>query len=177
MTDPTLVSTPNWSERLGMALVELIEHLPTRGFGAGNTAGVLVTLGYDSLVSGIGAAGLDTGTRISARDARRLACNAAIIPAVLGGQSQPLDLGRTRRLHSSAQRKALALTHDSCAIGSCDRPFAWTEIHHLHPWSQGGKTDLAHALPLCGHHHRRAHDTRFDLRRHSHGDWRFHRRR
>ena len=177
VSDPTLVSTPNWSERLGMALVELIEHLPTRGFGAGNAAGVLVTLGYDSLVSGIGAAGLDTGTRISARDARRLACNAGIIPAVLGGESQPLDLGRTRRLHSSAQRKALALAHDSCAIGSCDRPFAWTEIHHLHPWSQGGRTDLAHALPLCGHHHRRAHDTRFDLRRHSHGDWRFHRRR
>ena len=177
VTDPTLISAPNWSERLGMALVELIEHLPTGGFGAGNTAGVLVTIGYDTLVSGIGAAGLDTGARISARDARRLACNAAIIPAVLGGESQPLDLGRTRRLHSAAQRKALALTHDSCAIGTCERPFAWCEIHHLHPWSQGGSTDLANALPLCGHHHRRAHDTRFDLRRHSHGDWRFHRRR
>jgi Domain of unknown function (DUF222)/HNH endonuclease len=177
LTDPSLISTPNWSERLGMALVELIEHLPTRGFGAGNAAGVLVTLGYDALVSGIGAAGLDTGVRISARDARRLACNAAIIPAVLGGESQPLDLGRTRRLHSAAQRKALALTHDSCAIGTCDRPFAWTEIHHPHPWSEGGRTDLTNALPLCGHHHRRAHDTRYHLRRHSHGDWRFHRRR
>ena len=177
MTDPTLISTPNWSERLGMGLVELIEHLPTSGFGAQNTAGVLVTIGYDALVSGIGAAGLDTGARISARDARRLACNAGIIPAVLGGESQPLDLGRTRRLHTSSQRKALALTHDSCAIGTCDRPFAWCEIHHLHPWSQGGRTDLTNALPLCGHHHRRAHDPRFDLRRHSHGDWRFHRRR
>ena len=160
-----------------MGLVELIEHLPTSGFGDQNTARVLVTIGYDSLVSGIGAAGLDTGVRISARDARRLACNAAIIPAVLGGESQPLDLGRTRRLHTSSQRKALALTHDSCAIGTCDRPFAWCEIHHPHPWSQGGRTDLTNALPLCGHHHRRAHDPRFDLRRHSHGDWRFHRRR
>jgi hypothetical protein len=177
VSDPTLVSTPNWSERLGMALLELIEHLPTRGFGAGNTAGVLVTIGLDQLRSGIGAAGLDTGTRISAGDARRLACNAGIIPAVLGGESQPLDLGRTRRLHSSAQRKALALTHDSCAIATCDRPFAWTEIHHLHAWSKGGSTDLANALPMCGYHHRRAHDTRFDLRRHGHGDWRFHRRR
>ena len=177
VTDPSVISTPNWSERLGMGLLELIEHLPTGGFGAGNAAGVLVTLGYDALVSGIGAAGLDTGVRISARDARRLACNAAIIPAVLGGGSQPLDLGRTRRLHSATQRKALALTHDSCAISGCDRPFAWTEIHHPHPWSQGGRTDLTNALPLCGHHHRRAHDTRYDLRRHSHRDWRFHRRR
>ena len=57
MTDPTLISAPNWSERLGMALLELIEHLPTGGFGAENTAGVLVTIGLDQLVSGIGAAG------------------------------------------------------------------------------------------------------------------------
>ena len=178
VTDPTLISTPNWSERLGMGLLELIEHhLPTGGFGATNAVGVLVTLDYDKLASGIGAAGLDTGTRISARDARRLACNAGVIPAVLGGRSQPLDLGRTRRLHSGAQRKALALIHDSCAIGTCDRPFAWTEIHHPHPWSAGGRTDLANALPLCGHHHRRAHDTRYDLRRHADGNWRFHRRR
>ena len=63
-----------------MGLVELIEHLPTGGFGAGNTAGVLVTIGLDRLVSGIGAAGLDTGVRISARDARRLACNAGDHP-------------------------------------------------------------------------------------------------
>ena len=177
VADPTLISTPNWSERLGMGLLELIEHhLPTGGYAA-NAVGVLVTLDYDKLISGIGAAGLDTGTRISARDARRLACNAGVIPAVLGGRSQPLDLGRTRRLHSGAQRKALALIHDSCAIGTCDRPFAWTEIHHLHPWSEGGRTDLANALPLCGHHHRRAHDPGYDLRRHADGNWRFHRRR
>ena len=177
MTDPTLISTPNWSERLGMALLELIEHLPTGGFGAPNTAGVLVTLGLRQAgvrdrCRRVGHRRPDLGPRCS-----RLACNAGIIPAVFGGESQPLDLGRTRRLHSAAQRKALALIHDSCAIGTCDRPFAWTEIHHLHPWSEGGRTDLANALPLCGHHHRRAHDTRFDLRRHGHGDWRFHRRR
>jgi hypothetical protein len=177
VADPTLISTPNWSEKLGMGLLELIEHLPTDGFSGTTGIGVLVTLDYDKLTSAVGAAGLDAGARISARDARRLACNAGVIPAVLGGQSQPLDLGRTRRLHSRSQRKALALLHDSCAIETCERPFAWTEIHHPHAWSAGGTTDLDNALPLCGHHHRRAHDTRFDLRHHGNGDWRFHRRR
>jgi hypothetical protein len=175
--DPTLVSNPSWSERLGTAMVELIEHLPTDGFGAGNSVGVLVTVELEKLLSGIGAAGLDTGIRISAREARRLACNAGLIPAVLGGESQPLDLGRARRLHSGAQRKALGLLHDSCAVTTCERPFAWTEIHHRQPWSAGGRTDLDNGLPLCGHHHRRAHDSRFELRRHGDGDWRFHRRR
>ena len=177
VTDPTLISTPNWSERLGMALLELIEHLPTGGFGAANTAGVLVTIGYDALVSGIGAAGLDTGVRISARDARRLACNAAIIPAVLGGQSQPLDLGRTRRLHSSCPTQGAGA--DPRLV--CDRhlrPAVRVDRDPPPPPLVPGRQDRpGHALPLCGHHHRRAHDTRFDLRRHSHGDWRFHRRR
>ncbi|WP_406832976.1 HNH endonuclease signature motif containing protein [Pedococcus sp. KACC 23699] len=41
------------------------------------------------------------------------------------------------------------------------RPYAWSELHHEDPWSQGGRTDLAKAVPLCGHHHRRAHDPRY----------------
>jgi hypothetical protein len=89
----------------------------------------------------------------------------------------PLDLGRSRRLHSRTQRRALALMHDTCAVAGCERPFAWCEIHHWPtPWSRGGPTDLDTGVPLCGHHHRRAHETRFDLRRRRDGEFTFHRR-
>jgi hypothetical protein len=178
--DPTALSGAGWAisgaERDGLAFLELLEHLPDVGFAA-NGSTLLVTIGLEELRSGLGAARLDTGVHISAGEARRLACAAGIIPVVLGGASLPLDVGRAKRLHPSAQRNALATQHDSCAVGGCERPFAWTEIHHLQPWSQGGRTDLANALPRCGHHHRRAHDDRYDLRRHSSGEWRFHRRR
>ena len=107
----------------------------------------------------------------------RLACNAGLVPAVLDGDSMPLDLGRSRRRHSRSQRRALALIHDTCAVAGCTRPFAWCEIHHhLLSWANGGRTDLDNGLPLCGHHHRRAHDSLFDLRRRPDGDWAFHRR-
>ena len=43
--------------------------------------------------------------------------------------------------------------------------------------SSAGAPTSTNSLPLCGHHHRRAHDDRFDLRRHADGGWRFHRRR
>ena len=56
--------------------------------------------------TGVGTLG--DGTRTSAGEVRRLACTAGILPAVLGGNSEVLDLGRTRRLFSAAQRKALA---------------------------------------------------------------------
>lgn len=161
----------------GTAFCELIEHLPTDGWSAASTATLVVTVDLDHLRAGLASAGLDTGTRISATEARRLACNAGIVPAVMSGPSEVLDLGRARRLHTPAQRRALAVLYDSCAIDTCERPFTWTEIHHPHPWSHGGPTDLTNAAPLCGHHHRRAHDPRFDLRRQPGGGWRLHPRR
>ena len=106
----------------------------------------------------VGAAPCDTGHHHSTSQARRLACNAGILPAILGGTSVPLDLGREQRLFSNHQRTALATFYDECATIGCTRPYAWTELHHLDPWTNHGPTDLNNAIPLCGHHHRRIHD-------------------
>lgn len=170
------------SEKLGHGFSELIEHLPTSADGlAGgftrNAVTLLIHLDHQHLLDGLASARLDTGVHLSAGEARRLACNAALVPVVLGGASQVLDLGRERRLHSSAQRRALSVRHHSCAAEGCERPFAWCDIHHPHPWSHGGATDLANALPLCGFHHRRAHDPDFDVRLLPSGEIRYHRRR
>jgi hypothetical protein len=150
----------NYTERLGAAFVELLEHLPTRGHGANGTT-VMVHIEHQHLLDEVGAARLGAGVRISPGQARRLACNAGIVPAVLGGKSEVLDLGRMRRLHTEAQRRALSVKYDRCAAEGCERPFAWCEIHHPEAWADGGVTSLANAIPLCGHHHRRAHDDRF----------------
>ena len=107
-----------------------------------------------------GAATTDTGTLLSASAARRIACQAGILPAVLGGPGQILDLGRHHRFFSDPQRTALSVIYDTCAADGCDRPFAWSELHHRQPWSAGGLTDLDLAIPLCGYHHRLVHDPR-----------------
>ncbi|MGH3508960.1 MAG: DUF222 domain-containing protein [Nocardioidaceae bacterium] len=164
------------SEMLGAGLCELIEHLPTTGHGPA-AATIVIHLDHQHLLDQLGAANLDTGSTLSIGAVRRLACNAGILPAVYGGPSLPLDLGRQRRLHTKAQRIALSAAHDTCAVTGCERPFAWCEIHHPHPWSHGGTTDLANALPLCGYHHRRAHDDNLTLRILPSGEARFHRRR
>lgn len=178
VSDPTLPGagpTLSFTERLGLGFTELLEHLPAEGFGP-VSATLIVKLDLDALTTGLGHAGLDTGARISPQAARRLACNAGIVPAVLGSASEPLDLGREARLHNKAQRRALSLRHDSCAAEGCERPFAWCDVHHPHAWAEGGPTDLDNALPLCGHHHRRAHDPRYRMRLLSSGEARFRRR-
>jgi hypothetical protein len=101
-------------ELLGHAFCELIEHLdphrlPTSG---GINATVVVTLDCDTLLTRLATATLETGERISAGLARRMACEAGIIPAVVrrlvDGTSAVLDLGRKRRLHRETQCIALA---------------------------------------------------------------------
>lgn len=148
----------DWDRARGEAFCELIDHLPTDRLHGKVAATVIITINDKTLRDALKAAHLDTGTDISAGEARRLACGAGLLPAVLGGASLPLDLGRTSRLFTEAQRTALATTHDTCTADGCQRPFSWCELHHRQPWSHGGSTNLADAIPLCGFHHRRIHD-------------------
>ena len=156
----------DWAQRQGQAFVELIEHLPTDRLHGKTAATIVVTLDHTQLVADLAAAGLDTGDQTSASEARRLACGAGILPAILNGPSLPLDLGRTQRFFTEAQRVALATRHTTCLADGCDRPYAWTELHHRDPWATGGRTDLDKAEPLCGFHHHRIHDPAYLHRRH-----------
>ena len=132
----------DWDHARGLAFCEVLEHLPTDHLHPKTAATVVVTIDEEQLRDRLKAAGLDTGEVISAGEARRLACNAGIVPAVLGGKSRVLDLGWLKRLFDEAQRIALGLIHDTCAADGCERPYAWCELHHRKPWSKGGRTDL-----------------------------------
>ena len=137
----------------------------------------MVMIDLDALRTGLGLAETSTGEVLTATEARRLACTAGIIPVVLGGAGETLDLGRSRRLFSPGQRKAMAIRDRGCRAEDCDIPSAWCEAHHAHtPWSRGGRTDLAHGVLLCSLHHHRAHDRTWDTARLPNGDLRYHRR-
>ena len=151
----------DWRHRRGLAFADLLEHLPTDHLHPKTAATVVVTLDHTVLTGALKVAHLDTGEVISAGEARRLACSAGLIPAILGGNSVALDLGRETRLFSEAQRLAAGLHHDTCLAQGCERPYAWAELHHREPWAHGGRTDLANAEPLCPYHHQRIHDHAF----------------
>jgi hypothetical protein len=181
MTAPRRMREPggrdvDWDHRRGLAFAGLLEHLPTDHLHPKSAATVVITLDHTVLQGALKAAGLDTGGTISAGEARRMACNAGLIPAVLGGPFVALDLGRESRLFSEAQRLAAGLEHHTCAADGCQRPYAWCELHHQNPWARGGRTDLKNAIPLCAYHHQRIHDTAFDHRYLPDGTIRFSRR-
>ena len=167
--------------RHGIALTQLLESvhakdLPRAG-GCGAT--VVVSMTLDQLMAKLDAAGvctLDTGGRISATEARRLACSAGIIPIVLGGRGQVLDVGRRRRLHTEAMRLAMGVRDGGCTALDCEVPPGLCHAHHDIGWSQGGHTNVKHGRLICPHHHRRIHDPRYQTKHLPGGKISFHRR-
>jgi len=79
-------------------------------------------------------------------------------PTLAGAPTTPLDLGRSTRVVSPAQRSALAVRDGGCVVAGCHRPLAWCEAHHVRHWLDGGPTDLDNLALLCRAHHRAIHD-------------------
>ena len=146
--------------KLGLAFMEYVARYPTDLLpsAGGMSASVVALMDYQTLLGKLNAAELDTGHRISPGLARKLACEAGIIPAVLGSQSQVLDLGRTTRFHTKTQRIALTIEQGGCTTEGCDWPPGMCHAHHDQPWSQGGDTCVKNGRLLCPRHHARAHD-------------------
>jgi hypothetical protein len=150
------------------ALVDSFKHVLScdDAFPALAHTTVVVRLGLDNLIEGLGEARIDGAEQpISAATARTLAADAEIIPIVLGGNSEVLDLGRSRRLFTRAQKLALIERDGGCAAENCDRPPTYTEVHHLKWWKKHkGKTDLLNGVLLCSAHHHLIHRDGWDIR-------------
>jgi hypothetical protein len=130
----------------------------------GDRPQVVVTVDWGTLRGHVGVAMLDDGSPVSVAAARRIACDAAVLPAVLGGAGQVLDVGRERRLFTGPLRRALILRDGGCAHPGCDRPPRWCDGHHIQHWADGGLTALDNAVLLCGHHHRLIHHSDWQVR-------------
>ncbi len=154
--------------RMWDALVDVARHalstdLPPESHGA--RPRLTVTTGLDSLRTGLGEPGTtDDGLELDLSAIRRLACDADVIPAVLGSRGEVLDVGRLQRLVTAAIWRALVLRDRHCAFPGCTRPPVMCHAHHIEHWVDGGDTSLANLVLLCGHHHRLIHDSPWQVR-------------
>jgi hypothetical protein len=155
------------------ALVELagfsLDHgdLPDSG---GHRPHVMAILPWselrDPLAAGKSCHGTLNGQPITPAAARRLACDAGIIPAVLGGAGEILDLGRTTPTWSTAQRRAAALRDGGCGWPDCTTELSRCQLHHIKHWvAHHGPTDLANSVYLCRFHHWLVHHTTWTIAR------------
>jgi Domain of unknown function (DUF222) len=142
---------------------------PTLPEVRGERPTALVTISLEALqAAAAGAAGaglglLDTGVPITIEATRKLLCDANVIPIVLGGRGEPLDIGRATRAIPTGIRRALVARDGGCAFPGCDRPPSWCDAHHVTHWSAGGATALCNLCLLCAHHHDTVHHDGWDI--------------
>lgn len=148
-----------WQRLRVDAFAKLLTH---SGAHHQRSAEIVVLVDHDTLRDGVFGTGsvcetID-GNPLHPATVRRLACDADLIPVVLGGDGVPLDLGRSRRLASADQRKALASMYATCAHPDCSVPVRKCRIHHLDPWHPDGETNLDRLIPLCERNHHDVHE-------------------
>lgn len=119
---------------------------------------VIVAISLEALQSGIGSADIQGHGPITAAAARRMACDNAIIPAVLGTESEILDMGVPNRLATPKQRFNLALRDGGCLWPGCDRLPKGCEAHHRKHWIDGGETAEHNLDSYCVFHHHQLHE-------------------
>jgi hypothetical protein len=146
------------SLRRADALVSLVARAVASAGEVATTdrAQVVVTISLDRLTQELDARGggvTGTGEVLSPVTVRRMACDAGIVPMVLGSRGEVLELGRAVRLFTRGQRRLLWQRDGGCTYPGCTMPQAWTEAHHVRHWAHGGPTDVSNAALLCQRHH------------------------
>jgi hypothetical protein len=160
---PTAEDKRTPRQRRADTLVELARQqldggtLPEVG---GQRPHLAVTVSMATLANqpGSPAADLEWAQPIPGETARRLACDAAATPIFLGSESNQPQAGKTTRIISGSQRKALVVRDRGCRFPGCDRPADWTDAHHMQHWADGGKTVIENLVLLCRRHHRKVHE-------------------
>ncbi|MCO1656179.1 HNH endonuclease signature motif containing protein [Pseudonocardia humida] len=157
------------AERNADALAEVCGFVATHGDTilpdkAGERPHIAVTVRLADLENRARAACLDLGGTPTPAALRALCCDAKVIPNVLDGDSQPLDIGREARTIPLPIRRAIVARDHGCAHPGCDRPPSWCEIHHIREWARGGHTKTDNLVMLCWTHHQEIHSTEWAVR-------------
>ncbi len=151
-------------KRRAEALRELARHAITHteqcspGTVATSRHNLIIAISLDALQSGLGAADIQGHGTITAGAARRLACDNGIIAAVLGADSEILDLAKPDRLATPLMRRHIALRDGGCLFPGCDRPPAGCEAHHRVHHLDGGPTKAQNLDLVCVFHHHLVHE-------------------
>jgi hypothetical protein len=106
---------------------------------------------------------LGENTYVRPETARKLACDAELIPAVMGSAGQPLDVGRKHRIVPPHIRRALYLRDHHCAHPGCRRRARKCHAHHVLHWLDGGETCLLNCVLLCSFHHGLQHRSGWEI--------------
>lgn len=177
MTEATFVEARRELRRracVGKAAIETADAVA----GAGGDAGLAGTPTHGSAPPGpsrppgdtrapgqVEPAIFEDGTPVPLNELARILCDAQVTRVVVDAEDVPVNLGRTARLYSGEQRRAIIARDRHCQFRGCTQPSRWCEVHHIDWWDRdGGETSIANGILLCVFHHHEVHKNNLTIR-------------
>ncbi|MBF4635127.1 DUF222 domain-containing protein [Agreia pratensis] len=151
-----------------MALIELAAASPAASRLNGSAPTINVHVTASDLEAGSGVGWIDGSTEpIPMSTIQMLGCDAELTANVFGAAGQVLSQGKSQRLASRRQRRALAARDGGCVIPGCTAPPSRCQAHHVVPWTSSsflaGRTDIDNLALLCPFHHATIHTSAWQL--------------
>jgi hypothetical protein len=165
-SDPEVPHTRGYAERAGDAFADVLKmaaNCPDLPVHNGVKTEVAFTISLEELQRALDGVVLAGESYLNARDARRIACDCHVLPAVMGGTSKPLDVAVPSYVVPAHMRRALVLRDRGCTFPSCDRPASVCDAHHVWHWLGGGPTAMENLVLLCQSHHRLIHRSEWEV--------------
>ncbi len=135
-------------------------------------AQVSVLIDLDALRQSTDATGVtDAGIELPSEVVRGLACDAQVIPIMLGGPGGSPDVGRARRTVPQGLRRLLIARDGHCRWPGCDQPPSRCDAHHVIHWANGGPTSIDNLVLLCHRHHHQLHEHGHQITRQPNSTW------
>jgi hypothetical protein len=155
--EPARTPAGRRADALGDICRHFLDHQHTRRGGRHRPhLNLILDLDRYQALRTAGAASVN-GTLLDRPSTDRLLCDAAVHRVISHGRSAILDYGTTTRTIPAPLYNALIVRDRHCRFPGCDRPAAWCEGHHIHPWQAGGPTQLANLVLVCTRHHHLLH--------------------
>ena len=154
------VPESSYDERLGQAFTIVLTRAlsgPDDRMSGGSRAQVSLVTTPEQLEAGQGGHDLLLDQAVAPEAFAEFCCESDMYRTVMGAKSEILDLGRTERTATKAQRNAIVIRDRHCIIPHCDAPPRWCEIHHVVWFRNGGCTTITNLALVCGRHHRQIH--------------------
>jgi hypothetical protein len=109
---------------------------------------------------------------LSPATARRLCCDASLVPVLEDSSGNVLNIGRKTRAIPPSIRRALQIRDHGCRFPGCCES-RYVDAHHVQHWCDGGETSLDNLVLLCRHHHRLLHQEGYEIVKHGEQQFEF----
>lgn len=144
---------PSVRERIYERFATLVSRIEMDRVIAGAPFALVVTAKAEDIANGTGRAVTGSESEFPIAVAAKEGLNSSVFFQLMSEKTRTVSVSTEKRFANAKQLAILTARDRGCTFPGCSTPPGWCDVHHIVPWSEGGKTDINNLTLACGSHH------------------------